>query len=89
MFFKVSQCYFSSLEAFGNFTFEMNMFKSEHFREYYADYPIGPIDVGAEIFLQVSVKSNDSGLVVLVDECKATPTADDDDQVQYVFIEDG
>ena len=65
------------------------MFKSGQFREYYTEYPVGPINVRAQIFLQVSVKSNDSGLVVLVEECKATPSADYDDQMHYIFIENG
>lgn len=81
--------YFPPLESFGNFTFEMNMFKSGQFRESYSEYPIGPLDVGSQIFLQVTVTSNDSGLVSFVEECKATPSADYNDQVQYTFIEEG
>ena len=76
-------------EAFGNFTFEMNMFKSENFNEYYTEYPVGPIDIGTDIFLQVSVTSRDAGLVVFVDECKATPTSEYHDQMQFIFLEDG
>lgn len=67
----------------------MNMFKSKYFNEYYTEYPVGPIDIGTDIFLQVSVTSRDVGLVVFVDECKATPTPDYDDQMQFFFLEDG
>ena len=67
----------------------MNIFKSGDFKEYYTEYPVGPINVGTDIFLQVSVKSNDSGVIVFVDECKATSTTDYNDEMQYVFIEDG
>ncbi|XP_020601990.1 deleted in malignant brain tumors 1 protein-like isoform X3 [Orbicella faveolata] len=79
----------TDIEAFGNFTFEMNMFKSENFNEYYTEYPVGPIDIGTDIFLQVSVTSRDAGLVVFVDECKATPTSEYHDQMQFIFLEDG
>lgn len=79
----------SFIEAFGNFTFEMYMFKSEDFSEYYTKYPVGPIDVGTDIFLQVSVTSRDAGLVVFVDECKATPTPEYNDPMQFIFLEDG
>lgn len=79
----------TDVEAFGNFTFEMNMFKSEDFDEYYTEYPVGPIDIGTDIFLQVSVTSRDAGLVVFVDECKATPTPEYHDQMQFIFLEDG
>ena len=65
------------------------MFKSEDFNEHYTEYPVGPIDVGTDIFLQVSVTSRDAGLVVFVDECKATPTPEYHDQMQFIFLEDG
>ena len=81
--------FLSFIEAFGNFTFEMYMFKSEDFSEYYTEYPVGPIDVGTDIFLQVSVTSRDAGLVVFVDECKATPTPEYHDPMQFIFLEDG
>ena len=67
----------------------MLMFKSGNFREYYTEYPIGPIDLDAEIFLEVSLKTSDAGLVIFLDECKATPTTDYDNEAQYFFIEDG
>ena len=67
----------------------MHLFKSGDFKEYYTEYPVGPIDVGADIFLQVSVTSSDSGLVVFVDECKATPSVEYYDQMQFIFLEDG
>ena len=76
-------------ESFGNFTFEMSLFKSGDFREHYTEYPIGPIDVGTDIFLQVTVRSNDTGVIVFVDECKATATPNYDDEMQFVFLEDG
>ena len=65
------------------------MFKSEDFNEYYTEYPVGPIDVGTDIFLQVSVTSSDAGLVVFVDECKAIATPEYHDQMQFIFLEDG
>ena len=67
----------------------MYMFKSEDFSEYYTEYPVGPIDVGTDIFLQVSVTSRDAGVVVFVDECKATPTPEYNDPMQFIFLEDG
>ena len=67
----------------------MKMFKSGRFREHYTEYPVGPIDVGSQIFLQVTVRSNVSELVVLPEECKATPSSYYDDDVHYTFIEDG
>lgn len=65
------------------------MFRSGQFREHYIEYPVGPIDLGSQIFLQVTVRSNVSELVVLPEECKATPSAYYDDGVHYTFIEDG
>lgn len=79
----------TDIQSFGNFTFEMKMFKSGLFKEPYTDYPVGPMDLGSKLFLQVSVKSNDSGLVVLAEECKGTPSPEYDDDVHYTFIEDG
>ncbi|XP_029184050.2 ZP domain-containing protein-like isoform X1 [Acropora millepora] len=79
----------TDMESFGNFTYEMKMFKSGRFREHYTEYPVGPIDVGSQIFLQVTVRSNVSELVVLPEECKATPSSYYDDDVHYTFIEDG
>ncbi|XP_068685214.1 ZP domain-containing protein-like isoform X2 [Montipora capricornis] len=79
----------TDIQSFGNFTFEMKMFKSGLFKEPYTDYPVGPMDIGSKLFLQVSVKSNDSGLVVLAEECKGTPSPEYDDDVHYTFIEDG
>ena len=84
-----SLVFYSSLASFGNFTFEMLMFKSGHFREYYTEYPIGPIDLDAEIFLEVSLRTSHAGLVLFLDECKATPTTDYDNEPEYFFIEDG
>lgn len=80
---------FHLTESFGNFTFEMNLFKTGDFREHYTEYPVGPVDVGTDIFLQVAVKSNDTGVIVFVDECKATATPNYDDEMQFVFLEDG
>lgn len=65
------------------------MFKSKDFNEHYTEYPVGPIDIGTDIFLQISVTSSDAGLVVFVDECKATPTPEYYDQMQFTFLEDG
>ncbi|XP_078381577.1 ZP domain-containing protein-like isoform X2 [Oculina patagonica] len=79
----------TDIESFGNFTFEMHLFKSGDFKEHYTRYPVGPIDVGADIYLQVSVTSSDAGLVVFVDECKATPSTEYHDQMQFIFLEDG
>lgn len=79
----------SDIQSFGNFTFEMNLFKTGDFREHYTEYPVGPVDVGTDIFLQVAVKSNDTGVIVFVDECKATATPNYDDEMQFVFLEDG
>ena len=84
-----SLVFYPSLVSFGNFTFEMLMSKSGHFREYYTEYPIGPIDLDAEIFLEVSLRTSHAGLVLFLDECKATPTTDYDNEAQYFFIEDG
>lgn len=67
----------------------MHLFKSGNFKEYYTKYPVGPINVGSDIFLQVSVTSSDSGLVVFVDERKATPLNEYNDPNQFIFLEDG
>ena len=67
----------------------MLMFKSGHSREYYTEFPIGPIDLDAEIFLEVSLRTSHAGLVLFLDECKATPTTDYDNEAEYFFIEDG
>ena len=75
-------------ESFGNFTYEMEMFKSEKYEEAHKEYPVAVL-ANQRIYFQTKVIANDSELVLLVDNCKVTPSDNPKDKEFYTLIENG
>ena len=76
--------------GFGNFTFRMDLFKSSAYRYPYAadDYPIS-VQLNQLLYIQYSVESLKSSLIVFADTCRATPSRDPYSSPQYVFLKNG
>lgn len=79
---------------FGNFTFETNMFQTDKYISQYTQFPV-KVHVSESVYLQVRVKSNASGLSMLLENCWATPTPTStptpnaNDSGVYWLIEEG
>lgn len=71
----------------GNFTFLMDMYKTDQYKEPFNSYPVS-VGLNQRLFLQVVVKSKVE-LVIFPDKCMATPTSEINDEQQYEFIEKG
>ena len=74
--------------GFGNFTFETNMFQTDKYISKFTKFPV-KVKVGESIYLQVRLKSNATGLSMMLDKCWATPTTNPNDSKAYSLIEDG
>nr|XP_058969359.1 uncharacterized protein LOC131795764 [Pocillopora verrucosa] len=89
--FKTWKNHFTASEGgYGNFTFTMDLFKTGRYLTpfSYNDYPI-TVHLRDQLFLQLTVQSHQSNLVLFVDTCKATPTPDPYSVPQYVFLQRG
>ncbi len=77
-------------ENFGNFTFAMDFHKDASYEQAYNDddYPISK-SLSDQIYVQYSVDTSNSDVVIRAKTCRATPTNKPYDQPQYVFIDDG
>lgn len=73
---------------FGNFTFETNMFQTDKYISQYTQFPV-KVHVSESVYLQVRVKSNASGLSMLLENCWATPTPNANDSEVFRLITDG
>lgn len=73
---------------YGTFVFETNMFQTDKFISKYTDFPV-KVHLGQSIFLQVRMLSNVTGLSLLLDNCRATPTSDPNDTEFHTLIKDG
>ncbi|XP_015757392.1 PREDICTED: ZP domain-containing protein-like isoform X2 [Acropora digitifera] len=73
---------------YGTFVFETNMFQTDKFISEYTDFPV-KVHIGQSIFLQVRMVSNVTGLSLLLDNCRATPTSDPNDTEFHTLIKDG
>lgn len=73
---------------YGNFTFLMDMYKTGEYKDAVDAYPYEVL-LGQKLFFKVEVKSKDSKLVLFIKTAKATPTAEFNNNDNYVFIEDG
>lgn len=73
---------------FGNFTFTMDMYKTNQYLEPYDSYPVEK-KLNEKIHLEVKVKSNDSKLVLIPERCWATPSQDPEDSKFFAFIDKG
>lgn len=74
--------------GFGNFTFETNMFQTDKYISKFTEFPV-KVKVGESIYLQVRLKSNATGLSMLLENCWATPTRNENDSRSYPLIKEG
>ncbi|XP_031566713.1 ZP domain-containing protein-like [Actinia tenebrosa] len=79
--------FYSAADGRGNFTFLMDMYKTNQYKEPFNQYPVS-VALSQRLFLQVVVKSKVE-LVIFPDTCMATPTSDINNEQQYKFIEKG
>ena len=79
-----------STEKGSNFTITMDFYKDKSYEQPYIndDYPV-PKSISDQIYIQYSVDSGNTDIVVRAKTCRATPTIKPHDQPQYVFIDDG
>ncbi|XP_066283356.1 uncharacterized protein [Branchiostoma lanceolatum] len=78
------------LNGDGTFTFSMNLYRSDGFSRPYAqsDFPVEVV-VNDDVYFSISVEAAVSGLVLFVDNCKATPSSTPGDSIEYYIIQDG
>jgi hypothetical protein len=74
----------------GNFSLTMDVFKNFNYLQSYRsqDYPVFK-SLSDNIYIQYSINTINSNLVVRAETCRATPTNRPYDTPQYVFIADG
>ena len=80
-----------SEKGYGEFVLEMNIFPDDDFLSPYTkkDFPV-EIKLRKELFVEVSVDTEDSRLEILAEECFATPDPDPNNEVlRYTFIQYG
>ncbi|XP_066283348.1 uncharacterized protein [Branchiostoma lanceolatum] len=78
------------LHGEGTFTFSMNLYRSDGFSRPYAqsDFPVEVV-VNDDVYFGISVEAAVSGLVLFVDNCKATPSSTPGDSIEYYIIQNG
>ncbi|XP_066271748.1 uncharacterized protein [Branchiostoma lanceolatum] len=74
----------------GSFTFSMNLYHSEAYLRPFeqSEFPV-KVTVNHMLHFGVAVASDVSGVVLFVENCKATPTSNYNDAKQYFIIRDG
>lgn len=72
----------------GKFEFETSMYQTNKYISKYTQFPV-KVHLGESIYLQVNIKGNESGLSLLLENCRATPTANPNDTRYYTLIKDG
>lgn len=80
-----------SEKGFGKFALEMKLFPDNRFWGYYKkeDFPLHVL-LRKDLFVEVSVDTEDTRLAILAEECFATPNPDPNKPgPKYVFIKDG
>ncbi|XP_078594592.1 uncharacterized protein LOC144872397 isoform X2 [Branchiostoma floridae x Branchiostoma japonicum] len=77
------------LHGDGSFTFSMNLYRSDSFSQPYgqADFPV-EVSVNDDVYFGISVEAAGSGLVLFVDNCRATPSASPGGSTEYYIIQD-
>ena len=77
-------------EGFGNFSFEMNLFKSAFYEKAFdvSEYPVN-VPITKKLFAQTKLLATDRNLEALTYTCVATPSPDPRDAMQYLFIDNG
>ncbi|XP_035660461.1 uncharacterized protein LOC118404837 [Branchiostoma floridae] len=78
------------LHGDGSFTFSMKLYRSDRFSQPYAqaDFPV-EVTVKEDIYFGISVEAAVSGLVLFVENCKATPSPTPSSSTQYYILQDG
>ena len=79
--------YFFIVE-YGTFVFETNMYQTDKYISKFTQFPV-KVHIGENIYLQVRVHTNATGLSLLLDNCRATPSADPNDTDFHALIKDG
>ena len=80
-----------SKKGFGEFVLEMKIFPDHKFLGHYKkkDFPV-QVKLRQELYVEVSVVTDDSRLEILAEECFATPDPDPNNAVlKYTFIKYG
>ena len=80
-----------SKKGYGEFVLEMKIFPDDKFLGHYKknDFPV-EVKLRQELYVEVSVDTDDSRLEILAEECFATPDPDpNNDVLRYTFIKDG
>lgn len=73
-------------EGYGNFTYEMDMYKDDDFSEEVTEFPY-EVGLGLPMYFGFRVLSADSKLDVFPDVCKATAGSDYDSTPDHLIIE--
>ncbi|XP_068685652.1 ZP domain-containing protein-like [Montipora foliosa] len=73
---------------YGNFTYRMDLYTDKDYSSKVDEFPF-LVGIGQKLYLQKSVASGDSKLVLFPDECKATPSPDINAKPDHVIIEKG
>ena len=75
--------------AYGNFTFNLEFFRDRNFNTPYQaeEYPID-VNLGDDLYLAASVDDTND-LVLFIDTCWATPSANPWDNTTYQLISNG
>ena len=80
-----------SEKGYGEFVLEMKIFQDDKFLYHYEkeDFPV-EVKLRQQLYVEVSVDTEDSRLEILAEECFATPDPDpNNDVLRYTFIKDG
>jgi type IV secretory pathway TraG/TraD family ATPase VirD4 len=74
----------------GNFTISLDLFPDQRYVSAYTanDFPINVV-LRKRLYFQVNVKSSDSGLSVLAQDCYGTPTQNQNDRLKFSVIKNG
>ncbi|CAH3194321.1 unnamed protein product, partial [Porites evermanni] len=75
-------------KCIGKFKFETSMYQTNKYISKYTQFPV-KVHLGESIYLQVNLKSNQSGLSLLLENCRATPTKNPNDTTYHTLIKDG
>lgn len=73
---------------YGTFVFETNMYQTDKYISKFTQFPV-KVHIGENIYLQVRVHTNATGLSLLLDNCRATPSPDPNDTDFHALIKDG
>ena len=75
--------------GYGHFNFSLKMYKDNDFKSSFgkSDFPVN-VNLRDRLHFQARSWAR-AGTVLLLDSCRATPTANPFDDVQYTFIQNG